>query len=144
MSGLIPAFALAAFGDVGLLPISFIEQFTVQYFLFLHLAVKNSLLQAGQIFLSRGTIILPFRNLADSFGLPVKDKDIFSRHSSVNGPLFRLLWVAEQLCEQNCLGSKYFTLKRLLQSTFLHFLSSTLALFPSCNPNCQAILVFSA
>ncbi len=91
MSGLMPAFARAAFGEVGLLPRVCDQQLILQYSLFFHLLVRNVLLQVGQIFSRRGTKIFPFLYLADLFGIPIFDRDIFLRHSSVNDPLLKLL-----------------------------------------------------
>lgn len=113
MSLRIPAFARAAFGDVGLPPITCIEQAILQNCLFLHFSTKNFFPQAGlpHIISTRATLMSPLKGLC----FPVKPKEIFFFVCKLGKSLCLLETFALQLVEQYFFGSLGKTSNKLAQ-----------------------------
>ncbi|PJA84235.1 MAG: hypothetical protein CO145_01680 [Candidatus Nealsonbacteria bacterium CG_4_9_14_3_um_filter_37_13] len=90
-----PAFPRAAFGEVGLPPVTAIEHLTLQNFLITHGSLKNTFLHWGfaHIVFTLGTFITPLNGLL----FPFSDFATFNLVSWDGGFLFLLLTRAAQL-----------------------------------------------
>lgn len=93
MSGLIPDIALAALGEVALLPTSLIAQETLQYLWFCHRVVLKDFLHLRHTFINLGTNIRPFLS---GYFLPIIVKAIFLFCFKLIGSRNELLYIAEQ------------------------------------------------